>query len=656
MTPQDVQAAARLSPRIRTWAIRVAVACLVLEVSYVIAANLLLWTGFVEAKINRRPEKTFISWNSAVTFFPGAASVKGFTLRSQTRKDQIYLSVAEADAWISLSSLITRTIHIRSVNARDVDFRYRERVDSPRRTTEKEQDHELPPNFEFYPEIPGLDNPPDPRPEDLYPGRMKISPWTIKVTGARVEGAIRVALNEIRISGEGRAGGGVTVEPRRSITIHRGKLDLSAATVVSGPDAVAENLEIGADVHIDTFPARGATLPEIVGGLEGTLTVSGRLSQEAAFSQQITPGLTTLGAGTLDARVELEGGVLQAGSELSLRSDAFHLRIMELDASGSAILALHTVDERGGLVTIGKVTFGDFQFVDPDDASVDIAGSGLTMNAVWDGFAVAGRNPASSVEVVIPRTRILDVTAFAPLLPSSSPVSIESGAGELEARLEVNEDNITVGRLDLTADDIVMKNRDTPFFADLEVHATLAQGDLQAKRFDISGTTIRIDDIADRELPAEKRQKVEPWFCDLELEHGIVTFGRPMTVEGSVGVKMHDIRPVVALLRDFKGTLRWLSLVPNVKQIDGTMNLDLEPGLIAVEDLVLNGKGLEVLGWIHVRDKKPTGRIFARHGALAAGMALDEGRRRIVVATPRRWFEKERSPPPKSDSPAGDGR
>jgi hypothetical protein len=140
-----------------------------------------------------------ISWDSAFTYLPGFANVKGFELRSQTRRDQIFVAVAEADARISLVKLAFKTIHIRGVDARNVDFRYRERFDSPRRVKRGEDLSEPPANFENYPEIPEFSNPPDPKPEDIYPMKKKKRPWTIKITGADVEGPVKVALNEFRI-------------------------------------------------------------------------------------------------------------------------------------------------------------------------------------------------------------------------------------------------------------------------------------------------------------------------------------------------------------------------------------------------------------------------------------------------------------------------
>ena len=639
------------SDGLRKWAIRIGVTLLVFEVFYVVGANFVLRTDLLTNLINKKPEKTNISWDSAVTYLPGFATVKGFTLRSQTPRDQVYVHVAEADARISLIKLAFKTIHIRDVDAKGVDFRYRERLDSPKRNEAEEGPLEPPVNFEFYPEIPGYSNPPDPKPEDLYPRKKKKRPWTIKITGADVEGPVKMALNEFRLEGDGSVGGGVTVKPRKTITIHRGRLGLDATTVSVGPEVVTDNLSITSDLQFGTFPAKGAKLSDVIGNISGTLFVAGRLGDKAAVSQEITPGITTFGAGTIAANLRFKNGILRAGSEYSLQSDAFHVMIMGLDASGSASVSGDTVKDGGEHLTSLKVAFGDFEFVAPDDDHPAITGTGLEMTARWNGFSVAGTVPASHVEVVVPSAQVHDVSAFNGLIPGDSTLSLQSGTGEVEARLEV-KDRIAVGTLDLVAEEIVLEAKDVPIYGDLEVHASLKEGDLPAKSFDLSGTTIRLDDIVDQELSERKQKKTEAWFCDVELQQGTVTFGKPMTARGRLGLKMHDTRPLVAMLKDLGVELKALSLMPNVKGIDGTMGVDFGKGYIEVEDLNLTGKGLEVLGWIHIRDKKANGRLFTKYGIVAAGVALDEGKAKVHLSKPRKWFEEEQGLQPGSEQPA----
>jgi hypothetical protein len=300
-----------------------------------------------------------------------------------------------------------------------------------------------------------------------------------------------------------------------------------------------------------------------------------------------------------------------------------------------------------------QVAFGDFEFVDPDDETVNITGTGFEMRARWNGLSLAGTVPASHVEIVVPPTLIHDISAFNGLMPGESMLSIQSGTGEVEARLEVTE-RIAVGTLDLVAEEIVLKTQDMPLHGDLEIHANLAEGNLPARTFDLSGTTILLDEIVGEELSAKKQKKLDAWYCHVELQKGRVTLGKPLAADGQVRLKMYDTRPIVAMLKKIADPPKWLSLMPNVKDIDGTMGVDFGKERMVVDDLVLTGKKLEVLGWLHILNKKTNGRLYLKHGILAAGIALDESKAKIHLSKPRKWFEEQQASEPESDQPAAD--
>ena len=650
MGKQPPERTSPLSVVIRKWAIRVGIAALVFEVFYLVAANAFLRTGLLTDLINKKPEKMNISWDSAVTYLPGVATVSNFELRSQTKRDQIYVRVANADARIGLVKLIFKTIHIRGVDAKDVDFRYRERLDRlPKAGQEEDPDQESK-NTEFWPEIPGFSNPPDPKPEDLYPFKKKKRPWTIKITGAKVEGPIRAALGGVLIEGEGWVGGGVTVKPRETITIHRGRLGLDSTRVTFGPELVTDDLAINADLRFEAFPANGSKLPDILGGVSGSLSVAGKLSEKVAVSHVITPGLSTFGAGTIKAEIELKKGIVRAGSEYSLQSDAFHLRVMGLDAGGSAKVSGKAVKESGEHVTRMHVEFGGFQFVDPDDDSVDISGTGIALDAEWSGFSIAGTVPASLVGLDLPTAEIHDVSTFNALIPDDAGLAFDSGTGQVTAKLEIKE-RVATGTLDLVAKEIALETHDTPLMGDLEVHATLAEGDLPAKHFDLSGTTILVDKIINKELSEKKQEKLAPWYCKVGITQGNITFGKPMTMDGSVSLTMYDTRPVMGLLKKLDAGPKLLSLAPTIKNVDGTFGLSLGKGYFGFADLVMTGDGFESLGWMDVRNKKSNGRLFVRFKSVMAGVAFDEGKSKIHLSKPRKWFEEQPKGPEPNPSP-----
>ena len=122
-------------------------------------------------------------------------------------------------------------------------------------------------------------------------------------------------------------------------------------------------------------------------------------------------------------------------------------------------------------------------------------------------------------------------------------------------------------------------------------------------------------------------------------------------MDSRVRVKMHDIRPVVRLVRKLTNQMKWLSMTRNVKNIDGTMDLDFGKGFVAVDDLRLFGENVEILGWVHIRDQKKYGRIFTRHGVRAAGVAFDGGGGKVITFRPRHWFDTQQGSPSTGDRP-----
>ena len=162
----------------------------------------------------------------------------------------------------------------------------------------------------------------------------------------------------------------------------------------------------------------------------------------------------------------------------------------------------------------------------------------------------------------------------------------------------------------------------------------------------------RLDDIVGEDLTAKQEKKLEAWFCDVELQKAYVTFGKPMEAEGQVHLKMYDTRPIVAMLKDLGTAPKGISMMPNIKDVGGTMGVGFGKGRMEVDDLALTGEKFEVLGWLHVLDKKANGRLFIKYGILAAGVALDQGKGKLHLSKPRKWFEEQQSAPSESADPA----
>ena len=224
------------------------------------------------------------------------------------------------------------------------------------------------------------------------------------------------------------------------------------------------------------------------------------------------------------------------------------MRVMGLDASGSATVSGGTEKKSGEHVTSCEDRLRRL----PVCRSRGWVGGHLRDRASnstpsGTGSPSAATFPRHTSSWSCHAAEIHDISTFNALIPEQTALDLESGTGTVESKLEINE-RVAIGTLDLVAKEISLETKDTPLvMGDLEVHAKLAEGDLAGQSTSIlSGTTIRLDKIVDKELSDKKQEKLDAWFCDVELEQGEVTFGKPMAADGRVKIEMHDTRPVMA--------------------------------------------------------------------------------------------------------------
>lgn len=76
---------------------------------YVLLANALLSTGAIEAIANSGDE-VHVEYESAVSWFPGYVSIKGFRLRIEDKNLEAFLDLPEANVRIAMFALFRKTL------------------------------------------------------------------------------------------------------------------------------------------------------------------------------------------------------------------------------------------------------------------------------------------------------------------------------------------------------------------------------------------------------------------------------------------------------------------------------------------------------------------------------------------------------------------
>ncbi|HPA80888.1 MAG TPA: hypothetical protein PLS95_08765 [Thermoanaerobaculales bacterium] len=624
--------------RLRRWLVGIAIACVALELVYVVTAHFLLKGDTLTRLISKKPEKMRIEWKAARSWFPGVVTVEQLTIRGQSRRIQWYLAADDVHARISLVRLALKRVHLGSAEASGIDFRLRRRLDPPVKEGAEGVPKEIR-GSEHFPEIPGFSNPPDPKPEDLYPRKKKLKkPWVIHLGGIDVDGPVRVAAGRMRLAGDGVVSGAMTYRLRDTIEVRRGNLRLTNGQLTIDSELASDDLNLDVSSRFRSFPAKGAKLPQILAGASGSFAIAGNIRSKASVPIELVPGLPISGTGRLDITLRLRDGVLQPDSAYTFDYDSFRVGVLGLTAAGSAKLAGTTRSGDNQPVTELTIDVVSPQFLSSADEAVGIEGSSLRLHALWDGQSLAQWKKATFAEIELPSAQIRDISVIGRLLPPQWGFGLASGTGTLSGRLSVDADRQASGQLDLESRQLRVSARGIPMRADLGVHATLTRGDLPGRVFEVAETTITIDD-AQRDDGQER--KGGSWWCSLKLTNGNVTFGRPIAATGAVAMKLRDTRPIVAIINEFSKPPKWMSLLPEIENVDGSLELDMDGARTALNDADITGQSLQMLGWLHLVGKRADGRIYVKYKGMAAGIGLDGGKSSIHLAKPRQWFDEQ---------------
>jgi len=279
---------------------------------YVIAANLILNTELLTPLISRRPEKMLVEWESGWTIVPGFIHVEGLRIRGQSKGKQWQCRLSEGDIRFSLLPLASKTFRVRRARGGDFEFRLRSRL------TEETGDL---PGSQFFPEIEGLSNPPDPAPEDIYPPKDKTKKgWHIDLSDIRFRGAIELWFGRLQIGGTGLVGGDVDYQIRGNLHLPQTIFDLDDGTLTFDGRTMVQDLHISADLAVTPFKPREVKGTAIFDNLLGSWQLENGTIPDLEIVNRLLPTSSALQlrSGTASFRWAFDKPSIEAGSSGAL--------------------------------------------------------------------------------------------------------------------------------------------------------------------------------------------------------------------------------------------------------------------------------------------------------------------------------------------------
>lgn len=591
--------------------------------------NLFLNLGLPQL-LNRRPERLRIQYTLAWMLIPGDVYVRGLQIRSQGLTDQWQVTADEASGDVAVLELFDRHFHAGALSARGVSVRHRRRLDIGEPPVELRSD--------LTPPIPGLSNPPDPDPDQIYPKRARS--WLIRLDDVYAEDVREIWVEDYRLSGSAQIVADVSLaDPYVDIVATVAFLEMSADR---GDAPLGRGLRGEVQLLVDSMDRRSR-------GAERLEAISARVRVEAYvedlhfldFYLAAAPWLSLAGSGHAQLDVSLQGGLLREGSSFQAEFPELLVRILHNDVTGAGrIVAEVGVDEEGLPQSRATVDFDEFAIMPDGSTHTLIEGSGFRLDAVSPDVAL--NVPFSSVllEIDLPESRLPDLALYDGFLPSEVGLALLAGAGTVRGHMRASiPDSHASGELWLTADDIAVQFDSYIFTADLGLYVLLNDAQLDLGRYDLTGSTLdltRAGLVEQGQSSASDGQRT--WYASMRVRSGEVSVGAPVILQADLELTCKDSRPFVRLFVEPRDLPNWVQERLSVPHLSGEATLAVGEDTLAIAPCRVRSGDYRLDLRFYRHGQSQHGDLLVRAGPLSLGVGLRPDGAQLHVFSAQSWF------------------
>jgi len=491
--------------------LRIVKIVVLIEVAYLVLFNLALNLPLTQTLVNKiRPERFAVSWDRAWTWYPLRVHARGVSANGQTSSQQWQADVARASASMSLLPLVTKTVHIGSVDAEDVDFHLRPR---PR------PDKDYAAIKAFFPPIEGRDPESPATPKKKKEGRG----WTVEVADIRALGSHEVWVFQVRgaMSGElaarllgytSRGGPFFLDESTADVVVN--SLSINDEAAVQGEGSLSGQFGFAPFVPSENKGVK--SLAFLTADVELDLPVDSLDFLDVYLYR--FDGMQVDGKGVWRGRLNYDRGDLVAGTDMAVSATELILDAASYLVKGSGDIAIAVGDDAPERLGLG-MTFGAVEAFHADDPRPLVRGEDLALEIEGDNRILLDEqreNGTARVVVRIPRMAVPDLAAYQYLLPEQWAVTLNGGTGELAGEAQMSSTNLDMD-LRVVSDQADLALKDARFVTSLDLGLRATGGAAEAASLDISGSYLKLFDAG----LASATEEISPdWHASLVLSEG----------------------------------------------------------------------------------------------------------------------------------------
>ena len=621
---------------------RILISLLALELGYLVVVNGALQLQITQDLVNKiRPEKFYVSWERAWSWYPFRVHAEGVFANGQARTQQWEVTATSASGSLSVLPLILKHVYLSNLQAESIDYRQRPRLKADVDYTNR---------LAYFPEIKGRQIVPVETAE-----LKKKRPWKIHINDLQATGEHRFWVYNLQGTASGPATGNLYTETRRGafwLDVEQFELDLGPAFLNGNAEAfrggtVAGSLGFSPLVRAENpgrrmlrFAYLDADLDLAVDSLDFINMLTGNLGN-----------FSITGAGQVQGRLSISDGFVRAGTQLSATADNLGVDMYDINVLGKGVVNIHTPEtedtplgldvqydqltatraEEPAPFLIGETLHLEYRgsnFITPDPS--------LGLADLWDDEEARQRRADNSLNLFIERATVPDMSALNYHLPPETALQFAGGTTELNAEIFFGEELLN-GTIKLDSRATQVQIDEQRLKADLDIDMNLAGGNPRTFTADFSGSTLRLFNVY---VEGEKEQfEGDYWSTSLEVSTGEGTFAQPIELSAKSLITVSDTRPLVALFKNRSRTPKWLGNMMSVKNLNGEAEMQLTGGKLKVPLAYVDSEKAEVGIKATFFEGEREGVVYARFKKLDTLVKRLDGKRNVDVIKAREKFE-----------------
>ncbi|MCD6212626.1 MAG: hypothetical protein J7J02_06550 [Sulfurovum sp.] len=382
-------------------------------------------------------------------------------------------------------------------------------------------------------------------------------------------------------------------------------------------------------------------IKDIFAGAEGKLKVRGDISQLDWVNLLMKSSLdfSVSGSGVVEADLLIKNASLAKKSMAKIRSKNLQVGLLDYRYSGDGEFTAEKTEGGGASGVIYALDLSDATMKREGEKEAKIVNVVMRL----DGGDSQDSREDKALRLQILSAKVKNVSLYNQYFPENSPFVFVDGSADLSADILL-ESNSTKGYVKFMTDGLTMKVNEQIISGRLRVNTKIVAGEPKKMKFDISGSTIVLDQA--KVSGKNAHYSKDDWRMAIKLEKADIVWKKPLELKSKTLLFMKDSRPIVAMIDNKKAKFALISKLLIAENLRGEVMLDMKDNAITIPYALVKSNKLDIGVKGIITPTLRNGMFFFGRKNIRAAIEIRDAKKSIDIFSAKQSFDNYVIPSP----------